>query len=867
MGKFLLVLGFVFSAIIFHGCGDQKDLGVMDGIPTSDQSLNADKEAALKKLDSEMIGFLKRKISADFGSGCKMVGPGPIPELTGYSYQYFHEVEATVSVGSKIAIYQQYSDGRQIYVQVTLQNGTLLIEKRFNCGSVFSAPYVLPAFDFKLKFDENRNCQFSSSIFNYLFTEPNSATNYAIAVVENVEGTGSTWKAQICGFPENQMNDYIRFKVLEPELDKRTFAVGENIHFKGELAGTFGRLHPWSPEPNWYIYPTPPIYEYGYFGTGYEVDCSSLPAGTYSISMGGWDIGENRIQTETITVIVQETSPLKILSPHDGEQFEGGTTIYFEGKKNDTVARVKWEDRKPGETTGATLKDGFDSFSKIASELTPGTHTIILRGIDGYEDVSDSVEIVVKEKLALAITEISFLDGGTPTNATKSNKNQDLYDRLMTKVEAPNSLPAKGVRDEKKFLTAPHWKSVVENGNLAQRRNYPVSYIRSNATFLGGESLIKLKVKIQNLTGPQMFTGRSFKIIPAGQFVYRDVTGNSVHTIPMTFKPIIIDNPDFSNPLFTTAVTSLPAVSCMGELILTWDFLEIIDGKETSVGQIQKTPSASNDFHQIFVTYENTKTSLGIPASITPNQPILWLKKQEEKPCFYLELTELSSKFSSGLSTPVMIREGILNGLFNYYRSKEMVYTLVTKFFPILNDGKRLRGLDILLDAKVGGCEEYERLTHALIEIQGIDVKSRHYSANGIKHTLPNNKTVKIEGYETILVTNGFLIKAKDMTTIEILSGEILKVAAGEHVITNFLEGNVFKHCDGTYKKPGNDSTSIFSDVLPSTYETNSVESYFYRGNVTVWDPMGGERIEYRVIRIPNSPEINWYFNYKEIIE
>lgn len=130
-------------------------------------------------------------------------------------------------------------------------------------------------------------------------------------------------------------------------------------------------------------------------GTGNIVK-TILPPGEHLITLSGQNaIGQPG--SDNITITVALPGSLKIVQPANNSQFNFGETVTFVGEKIGEVTNIEWHS-SINQVFANTLVASFSS-------LSPGTHTITLRGISGGgQPLSNSITIVIQP----LVIEISF---------------------------------------------------------------------------------------------------------------------------------------------------------------------------------------------------------------------------------------------------------------------------------------------------------------------------------------------------------------------------------------------------------------------------------------------------------------------------
>lgn len=369
---------------------------------------------------------------------------------------------------------------------------------------------------------------------------------------------------------------------------------------------------------------------------------------------------------------------LKIASPTTGNVFAFGENINFIGSKTGTVTNIEWLDN------GVAFGQGL-SISK--NDLSPGSHTITLRGLSAGNSVSDSITIGIR-KPEIRVWSLNFQKGAGTNNLNR------LYDRMREYKTSGD-----------KLLEPTQWQGHRVGNDIVQDFNYPVSYVRDGAPSLGGlPSRLSLMVDVTDLnnTPGQIdfeahVTGKLFKNgVPFSDLSF------PVETVTATQWPHI----------FTTQSTSpLPNEVGIWDLELTFTFKK---GAITIGGC--RTPQAGS-FHRIFTTWEKPLTNgyFFQDEESKRNGP----PKVEETPTYYLELAKFSCDFSRGANSSTS-EDALLTQLFNNawsLSSQGYKYDAQTPVSP----GVTPRGLDSLLLRKTGWCEEWSTFFKALVESQGVN--------------------------------------------------------------------------------------------------------------------------------------------------
>ncbi len=86
------------------------------------------------------------------------------------------------------------------------------------------------------------------------------------------------------------------------------------------------------------------------------------------------------------------TGTLKIASPTSGDLFASGENVAFIGSQTGTVTNIEWLDNDTVFAQG---------LSASKSDLSPGTHTITLRGSTAGSQISDSITIVIVKSIKI----------------------------------------------------------------------------------------------------------------------------------------------------------------------------------------------------------------------------------------------------------------------------------------------------------------------------------------------------------------------------------------------------------------------------------------------------------------------------------
>lgn len=377
---------------------------------------------------------------------------------------------------------------------------------------------------------------------------------------------------------------------------------------------------------------------------------------------------------------VYEPEPsLKITGPASGSSFDLGQTVSFSGSKTGNITSIEWFSSIDGIFAKDTL-----SLSK--ANLSPGVHTIRLQGIVstpvGDQHPSDSITITISGGKP-RVTKMEFL-----SMSSGDNRNR-IYDR---KQEYKNT--------GDKFLEPFQWEGEIANNEVITKAGFPfpVSYVRSGSGF--GISKIRLKAYFMDLANSPSLT-------------FTANLSASISGQPLAFVPKTVTTTGGAETVVEFETTNgVPETVGIWELAFNWSFS--MNGSNVGFQQIPGQGLTQS----LFTTWSKPREdgNFFVGEKTVGNY---WLA--EEVPTRYLEVFHLSCLFASGVGnsdTEEIITTQIYDRLW-----LGNVYSFIKKDPDLLER----RGIDRILDYKNGWCGELAHLLQALVEIQGINVKTRNY--------------------------------------------------------------------------------------------------------------------------------------------
>jgi len=471
-------------------------------------------------------------------------------------------------------------------------------------------------------------------------------------------------------------------KILEPE--KHQFDAGEEVYLQGFNTVHFNYFE-WVSDRDGIVgvsqYPSNNFYP----GTMFPwLKTRSLTPGLHNISLQipalyipTYDINYGPWVTEPMQVqIGPSSSSLCIVSPTSDSVFDLGQTISFQGEKTGTVTNFRWESNLDGFI-------GSDFPSIATSGLRVGTHTITLSGTDSSGNpLSDSILVGIKGGKP-RISKLEFLG---------ANRNQ-IYDR---KGDYKKNRP---IGD--KYLEPFQWEGEIVNDEIKQKESFPhpISYVRSGASL--GTSKLRFKAYFKDLANSPTL---SFTASVSGT-----ISGTP---ISFTSAPVTTHGSNETEVEFEST-TPLPDTVGIWDLVLSWSF----DNNGTNLGS-QRIPEVGAQ--TLFTTWGKPVTT----GYYQHDRNYVEIKEA----VLYLEITKMSCRLLQPLNfgstkTPANIKESLLE---SYYFHSGFSYGPRNKPRPA--DSKiDPRGLDSLLIHSYGWCGEHSVLLKALIEGQGVDVKTRRF--------------------------------------------------------------------------------------------------------------------------------------------
>ncbi|MEW6709417.1 MAG: hypothetical protein AB1403_06275 [Candidatus Riflebacteria bacterium] len=397
---------------------------------------------------------------------------------------------------------------------------------------------------------------------------------------------------------------------------------------------------------------------------------------------------------------------LTILNPHNNDVFDFGQSINFIGSQTGNITNIEWVSSIDGVFAADTL-------SVTKSNLSPGTHTIILQGIIGGlpasirstarsqiraaaigDPVSASITITVEEpKPIIKIISLDFISGSGLDNRNR------LYDRKETFKSAPIG---------QKFLEPTQWEGTMNSitGVVTESINWPVCYVRDGATYLSGPSKIRLSVKVDDFKA--VSNPGSIEVMASGTIYGENGFQQTFEFSPTTFTPV-------SWPVLfeIESTTSLPNVVGSFNLEINWAFKLSGDLIGT-----QRTPK-TGDFHKIYTTWEKPLCD-GIYKVGVPTTGGYFYA--EATPTEYLEIIDFSCQFLKGFGSTKTIDDVLATNIdktYNYLGSIGYKYSVKETTTPLR------RGIDRLLadPDKDGWCLEWSHLLKAINKAHGVNVK------------------------------------------------------------------------------------------------------------------------------------------------
>lgn len=398
---------------------------------------------------------------------------------------------------------------------------------------------------------------------------------------------------------------------------------------------------------------------------------------------------------------------LTILNPHNNDAFDFGQSINFIGSQTGNITNIEWVSSIDGVFAANTL-------AITKSNLSPGTHTIILQGIIGGlpasirssarsqiraaavgDPVSASITIVIKElKPQIRVTGIDFL------SASGLENRNPLYDRKAVYKSG-------AIGD--KFLQPTQWSASMDTttGEVIETFNWPVCYVRNEAVSLGGSpSKIKLSVKVDELRS--LSNLGPIEVEAVGTIYGENGFQQSLEFSATTFNPT-----SWPISFVIESTTALPDVVGIWNLEINWSFKKY--GEPLSD---QRTPKTS-EFHRIYTTWEKPlldgKYRVGVPTTGG-------YFYAEAIPVEYLEVVDFSCEFLKGfgsIKTDDDVLATNLDKTYNYLGSIGYKYSVKETTTALR------RGIDRLLDDpdKDGWCLEWSHMLKAINESHGVNVK------------------------------------------------------------------------------------------------------------------------------------------------
>jgi len=469
------------------------------------------------------------------------------------------------------------------------------------------------------------------------------------------------------------------------------------------------RTHPTTSRPRDFPivpegYPIVLINEYG--SGRYAMSCDTNAFGNDGFATSVLAGTDNRQFAKNIFNWLAKASviegDLTILNPHNNDAFDFGQSINFIGSQTGIITNIEWVSSIDGVFAADTL-------AVTKSNLSPGTHTITLRGIIGGppasirsivgpspqiraaavgDPVSATVMIMIKEpKPYPMILGIDFL-----SCSGLDNRNR-IYDRKNEFKSAPVG---------QKFLEPTQWGGAINQsgGYVVESFNWPICYVRDGATSLTGPSKMKLNVKVDDFNGT--INPGLIEVEASGT-----IFGANGFQQPCVFSSTSFNPAAWPATFFIESTTSLPNFVGDFRLEINWCFK--LSGQTLAN---QRTPSESN-FHRIFTLWEKPISSQDF-GSI------------ESDPTAYLEIVSLSCQLLASFDSSKSIDDVMTYLLNNYSTTGGFGYFRTRP--PTSSDP---RGLEAILNQttvpKMGWCGELALLLKALNEANGIDVKVRNY--------------------------------------------------------------------------------------------------------------------------------------------
>jgi len=532
------------------------------------------------------------------------------------------------------------------------------------------------------------------------------------------------------------------------------------------------RTHPTTSRPRDFPivpegYPIVLINEYG--SGRYAMSCDTNAFGNDGFATSVLAGTDNRQFAKNIFNWLAKASvegDLKILNPHNNDAFDFGQSINFIGSQTGNITNIEWV---------SSIDEVFaeNTLSVTKSNLSPGTHTITLRGIIGGppasirsgvspspqiraaavgDPVSATVMIVIKEpKPYPMILGIDFL-----SCSGLDNRNR-LYDRKNEFKSAPIG---------QKFLEPTQWGGTINQsgGYVAESFNWPVCYVRDGATSLSESSKIKLNVKVDDFNGT---INPGLVEVEASGTIY----GDGGFQQPFEFSPTTFNPNSWPNSFSIESTTALPNVVGVWNLEVNWVFK-----KSGQLLSNQRTPKTS-DFHKIYLTWDKTIVS----GNFKVGEPTPGGFKAESMPTEYLEIVRLSCSILKGHS-PTATENGIIDLLF------DGAFSLGLKSPPErfsyskdrVEPSTSPRGIDRLLEVKDGWCAEWGYFLKSLLEHNGIDFKQRGYNLestfmDGTHAMVADGSIVAVGGIKSTDLTEPKFawLFGNHVTTVEILGTAI----------------------------------------------------------------------------------------------
>jgi hypothetical protein len=156
----------------------------------------------------------------------------------------------------------------------------------------------------------------------------------------------------------------------------------------------------------------------------------------------------------------------------------------------------------------------------------------------------------------------------------------------------------------------------------------------------------------------------------------------------------------------------------------------------TQIGE-QRTPMA-NTYHCVLTTWKKALDTGNFQKDENTKKSGVLVKKAEALPTLYLEIAELSIRLIG--NNPVQSDSDIIEILWRGCKqlgdAKEFVYR------GLGPSGWSWRGIDRFLTEKNGACQEWAFFLQALIEFQGVDVKTMGFN-------VPPDKVLEFWRYAT----------------------------------------------------------------------------------------------------------------------